>query len=94
MNKLADVVTVKQGDLLTGTEGKANIIVANIIANVIIILLPDVPEKLLPGGVFLASGIIEDRVQDVEKAAKKAGMFIKKINRRGGWAAILMGKEE
>ncbi len=94
MNKLNDVVTVKQGDLLTGTEGKANIIVANIIANVIIILLPDVPEKLLPGGVFLASGIIEDRVQDVEKAAKKAGMFIKKINRRGGWAAILMGKEE
>jgi ribosomal protein L11 methyltransferase len=94
MNKLDQVIEVKQGDLLTGTAGKANIIVANIIANVIIVLLQDVPGKLLPGGLFLASGIIEDRVQDVEQAAEKAGMTIKKINRRGGWAAILMGKEE
>ncbi len=94
MNKLEHVIDVKQGDLLTGTDGKANIIVANIIANVIIILLNDVQGKLLSGGLFLASGIIEDRVADVEEAARKAGMVVKKINRRGGWAAILMGKDE
>ena len=94
MNNLAGIIDVLQGDLLTGTEGRANIIVANIIADVIVILLKDVPYKLLPGGLFLASGIIEERVEDVEEAAKKAGMVIKKINRQGGWAAILMGKEE
>lgn len=94
MNKLSQVIEVRQGDLLTGTDGRANIIVANIIANVIIILLKDVPGKLLSGGLFLASGIIEDRVDDVKAAAEKAGMVIKKINKRGGWAAILMGKEQ
>ena len=94
MNKLSDKIDIKQGDLLTGTEGKANIIVANIIANVIVILLNDVPGKLLPKGLFLASGIIEDRIEDVKAAAEKAGMVIKKINRQDGWAAILMGKDQ
>lgn len=58
--------------MLHGTEGKADIIIANIIADIIIMLLQDIPGKLKSGGIFLASGIIEERQNDVSAAASKS----------------------
>ena len=49
-NGLESIISVRQGDLLVGTEGTADLIVANIIANVILLLLPDVPARLNKGG--------------------------------------------
>lgn len=94
LNNLSQKISVQQGDLLHGTEGKADIIVANIIADIIILLLPDIPGKLKDKGVFLASGIIEERVDDILLSAAKNGMQILKIDRQGGWAAITMCREE
>ena len=94
LNKFSDKIDVKQGDLLNGTEGKADVIIANIIADVIIMLLPDIPKKLNPNGVLLASGIIDDRLDDVKKAAKQYGMRIEKVTMQDDWAAILMCKGE
>jgi ribosomal protein L11 methyltransferase len=45
-NAVGDRVTVVAGDLLTGFEGKADVIIANIVADVIIRLVPDVPSRL------------------------------------------------
>ncbi|MFQ9935608.1 MAG: 50S ribosomal protein L11 methyltransferase [Phascolarctobacterium faecium] len=42
-NELTEKISVQQGDLLHGTEGKADIIIANIIADIIIMLLQDIP---------------------------------------------------
>lgn len=93
-NGLSDKIEVREGDLLHGTEGKADVIIANIIADIIIMLLKDIPQKLNDNGVFLASGIIEERVADIEAEAKKQGMKFDAIDHRGGWVVIQMSKEK
>jgi ribosomal protein L11 methyltransferase len=89
---LADRIEVKQGDLLHGTEGKADVIVANILADIIILLLPDIPGKLKDGGLFFASGIIEDYQQAVTEAAEKAGLRVEEVTRIKDWVGLLMEK--
>ena len=89
---LADRIEVKQGDLLHGTDGKADVIVANILADIIILLLPDIPGKLKEGGLFFASGIIEDYQQDVTEAAEKVGLRVKEVTRIKDWVGLLMEK--
>ena len=74
--------------MLHGTEGQADVIIANIIADIIIMLLPDIPGKLKDDGVFLASGIIEERMADVEAAAKEQGLQLDAVDRRGGWVVM------
>lgn len=89
---LADRIEVKQGDLLHGTEGTADVIVANILADIIILLLPDIPGKLKEDGLFFASGIIEDYQQAVTEAAEKAGLRVKEVTRIKDWVGLLMKK--
>ncbi len=89
---LADRIEVKQGDLLHGTEGKADVIVANILADIIILLLPDIPGKLKDGGLFFASGIIEDYQEAVTEAAEKVGLRVKEVTRIKDWVGLLMEK--
>ena len=93
LNKLTDKIATAQGDLLQGTQGQADVIVANIIADIIIMLLPDIPGKLKPQGKFLASGIIDERLADVEAAADKVGMKTISVRHKGGWSAVLMGRK-
>jgi ribosomal protein L11 methyltransferase len=88
-NKVDDIVSVSHGDLLTGVEGKADIIVANIIADVIIKVLPDIPARLKSQGIFLASGIISERLSDVAEAMKKNDFIIEKVIEDDGWVAIV-----
>ncbi len=92
-NALNDKVEVREGDLLHGTEGKADVIIANIIADIIIMLLKDVPIKLNDKGIFLASGIIEERMADVVAAAEKHGLKLDAVDRRGGWVVLQFSKE-
>ena len=89
---LADRIEVKQGDLLHGTDGKADVIVANILADIIILLLPDIPGKLKEGGLFFASGIIEDYQQAVTEAAERVGLRVKEVTRIKDWVGLLMEK--
>lgn len=91
-NHLSDKIDVKEGDLLHGTEGKANVIIANIIADIIIMLLKDIPVKLNDDGIFLASGIIEERVADIEAEAKANCLEVVNIDHRGGWVVMQMRK--
>lgn len=91
---LADRIEVKQGDLLHGTEGQADVIVANILADIIILLLPDIPGKLKEGGLFFASGIIENYQQDVTEAAANVGLRVKEVTRTKDWVGLLMEKAE
>ena len=67
-----DVYTVLSGDILndkelerTFTDKKYDVVEANIVADVIIALSPRVPSLLKDGGVFIASGIIKQRQEDV-----------------------------
>ena len=91
-NHLIDKIEVREGDLLHGTEGQADVIIANIIADIIIMLLPDIPVKLKADGIFLASGIIEERMADVAAEAERQGMQVDAVDRRGGWVVMQMRK--
>lgn len=88
VNHLSDKIEVAEGDLLHGTEGKADLIIANIIADIVIMLIPDVAKKLNDKGIFLTSGIIEERAADVEKTANEYGLKLVNTDRRGGWVVL------
>ena len=94
-NKVEGKVTLEVGNLLTGVEGKADLIIANIIADIVILLMPQVKEHLNAEGNFLAGGIIAERLEDVKAAAKKNGFALIKICEEKGWATIVArhGKE-
>ena len=91
-NHLDGTITVSQGNLLDATDGKADLIVANIIAAVIVAVMPEVAGKLKEHGRFLASGIIKERLPEVEAAAAKQGLQILDVQRKAGWCAVTMGR--
>ncbi len=88
LNMVADRVRVLKGDLGTVLSGQADLVIANIIADVIIALLQDLPRLLHPQGEFLASGIIESRVPEVEKAMRAKGLEIVERREDSGWILI------
>ncbi|MDP4159527.1 MAG: 50S ribosomal protein L11 methyltransferase [Bacillota bacterium] len=85
LNRVSDQVRVSRGDLGTVLTGQADVVIANIIADVILMLLPDLNRILRPEGEFLASGIIEHRAEDVEAGLKEAGFEIVERVLDGGW---------
>ncbi|MBP3377465.1 MAG: 50S ribosomal protein L11 methyltransferase, partial [Clostridia bacterium] len=77
-------------DLLKQVEkvdGGYNVIVANIVADIIIRLAPDVGEYLAEGGVFIVSGIIEERAGEVLTALDAAGYKVEDERYENGWYA-------
>ena len=93
-NKVADKITAREGDLLTGTEGKFDVVVANILADIVISMLPQVPGKLKAGGKFLTSGIIEARQDDVIQAAAAAGLKLTAVTHSADWVALVFEEAE
>jgi ribosomal protein L11 methyltransferase len=88
-NNLSSVVKVLKGDKLRDISFKADIIIANIIADVIIELSEEVPLNLKEGGLFLASGIIKDRKLSVVEALEKNGFDIVEESEKGEWVALV-----
>lgn len=87
--------TVRAGNVLSDpalakelAQRKYHLILANIVADVIIPLAPQVPHLLEEGGTFLCSGIIDTRTCEVEAALKKAGLTLLKKREKNGWAAL------
>jgi ribosomal protein L11 methyltransferase len=94
INKVENIITTGESDLLKNVSGKADIIIANIIADIIIRLLDDVESKLKKGGALLASGIIAERAADVTEAAIAHGLSIEKVIEEKGWVAMLIRNGE
>lgn len=70
-------------------ENKYEVVAANIVADVIIGLAPKAKEYMADGGVFITSGIIADRLQDVKNALIENGFKIEEINQRKDWVSIV-----
>ncbi len=87
-NALDGVVRVEHGDLLEHREEKADVIVANIIADVICALCDPVKAHLLSGGVFICSGIIREREEDVQRALAAAGYRVCHRLEKGEWVCL------
>lgn len=92
INDVKDIINITHGDLLTGIKGKADLIIANIIADIIIKIVKDVPNYLNDNGYFVASGIIAERLADVSSAIIEQKLTIERVFEEGGWVALVVGK--
>lgn len=70
------------------SETKYDVIVANIVADVIIALLPTVKKLIAKDGVFVCSGIIKERLCDVTEAMEKENITIDRVCELDGWASV------
>lgn len=92
INKVEDRVDIRQGNLLDVVDDKADIIVANILAEVVAGMIKDVKDYLLDGGLFISSGIILDKVDLVEETLIENEFTILEIKTLGEWVAIVARK--
>lgn len=88
-NGVSERFTAAAGDLAQKATGKYDVITANIVADAIKMLAPDVQPLLASDGWFIASGIIDTREAEVVQALEEAGLKIVDIRRKNGWSAIL-----
>lgn len=75
-----------------GTE-KYDIVVANILADVIIPMAPVIPDRLKEDGIFITSGIIDFKEEEVKNAIRDAGFQIIETNYQGEWVNITARKK-
>ncbi|HIQ72059.1 MAG TPA: 50S ribosomal protein L11 methyltransferase [Candidatus Onthenecus intestinigallinarum] len=87
-NGMEQVVHAQAGDLLKDSIGKADVIVANIIADVICALCGPAKAHICPGGAFICSGIIREREEDVLRALRQAGYAVDCRIARGEWVCL------
>ena len=73
-------------------SGTYDIITANIVANAIMSLAPAVPGLMADNGVFIASGIIDSRKDEVLAALKAAGLAVQEVKEKRGWECIICKK--
>ncbi len=84
----------KVGDLSSGVTGRYHVVLANIVADIILRLLPDLKRVMLPGGAFVASGIIDTREDELTAAVAATGYRINRRLSQNGWVALLIGEAD
>lgn len=83
-------ITCGKSDLFAGVEEKTyDLICANIVADIIIRMLPDVKKYLRPGGILITSGIIDERAEEVLKAAEATDLVYVETQEEKNWCAIV-----
>ena len=88
-NGLSETITAVEGNLLDRQEMICEVCVANIIADVICAFAEPLTHHIVPGGLFICSGIIKEREQDVLDALHAAGYEVLEVRRKGEWVAML-----
>ena len=71
---------------------KYDIVAANILADVLISLTPVIVRQMKKGGVYITSGIIDDKETVVVKAVKEAGLEVLEVNHQGEWVSVTARK--
>ena len=71
---------------------KYDIVAANILADVLVPLTPVILSHLKPGGIYITSGIIDDKEQTVVDAVKAAGLEVLEVNHQGEWVSVTARK--
>ena len=89
-------ITCFQSDLLRGVDDtkQFDLITANIVADIIIRMTPDVGKYMHEHSVLLASGIISERANDVISTLEANGFCILKKLEDNGWCALAVGKKQ
>ncbi len=87
--------TVRAGDVTSDSRlradmgGEYDIVVANIVSDVIIAIAPSVRPLMREGGVFITSGIIDDRADEVRGKLEENGFRVLEANHSEGWFSFV-----
>lgn len=91
-NGLSDKIIAQYGDLTEGVSYNADIIVANLMADLVIRLSPAAAEHLRDGVWYITSGILDIREESVREEIQKAGFTIEQVLHDGEWCAVIARK--
>ena len=69
-----------------------DIVAANILADVLVPLTPVILNHLKTGGIYITSGIIEEKEETVIEAVKAAGLEVLEVNHQGEWVSVTARK--
>lgn len=90
LNRVEKQVEIVHGDLVRAISGQYDIVIANIIAEAILILLDlDVKQFVKKDGLFICSGIILEKEDAIVKSLEEKGFAIRDIHRKGEWVCIV-----
>lgn len=90
---IGNIITDKEIQDKVGYECY-DIVVANILADVLVPLTPVIVNQLKPGGIYITSGIIDDKEQTVVEAVKAAGLEVLEVTYQGEWVSVTGRKSE
>ncbi len=90
---IGNIIDNKEVQDQVGYE-KYDIVVANILAEVLVPLTPVIVNQLKPGGVYITSGIIDDKEDLIVETVKKAGLELVEVTHQGEWVSVTARKKE
>lgn len=90
---IGNIITEKEVQDKVGYE-KYDIVVANILADVLVPLTPVIVNQLKPGGIYITSGIIDNKEETVVQAVKNAGLTVLEVTYQGEWVSVTAQKAE
>ncbi len=88
-NGVLEHLQVIEGDLASAVSDRYPVITANLVADVILRLAPSLPSLLEPGGLFIASGVLTQRAEEVRTALENTGLIHTEICHKNDWVAIM-----
>jgi ribosomal protein L11 methyltransferase len=88
LNQLSDKIRVMEGDLTKGLKEKADIVAANLMADLVMLLSKDVAAHLKGKSIYISSGILIEKQEEVVAAIEECGFRILDILEEGEWCAI------
>ncbi|WP_028549204.1 50S ribosomal protein L11 methyltransferase [Paenibacillus sp. UNC451MF] len=106
LNGLESNITIKLSDLLgvlreseaagseasLGVKVPVQVVVANILAEIILLFVKDVYDVLAPGGTYVVSGVIQSKQEDVEKGLAEVGFTVTEVHEDQDWVVIIARK--
>ena len=88
---IGNIIDDKEVQDKVGYE-KYDIVVANILADVLVPLTPVILNQMKKGGIYITSGIIDDKEETVVNAVKAAGLEVLEVTHQGEWVSVTARK--
>ncbi|WP_125768097.1 50S ribosomal protein L11 methyltransferase [Companilactobacillus furfuricola] len=87
-------IPVYENSLLDGVDGKVDVIVANILANIIMDFIPDIESHLNPNGFVILSGIINEKEAQITGSMKEHGFDVIEAFHLKGWSTLICKRKK
>ncbi len=94
LNGVDERAVVAHSNLLDDTNIQADIMLANIMGEILVMLAPSIPKNLKKDGVLILSGIIESRLEMVKTAYFAVGMQVVQERKKGEWFALVLKRKD